>query len=210
MNPMDRLAELIEDWAFLIKRDGTRSSLPLIGLEVANLPYRQLHFLIIARSLTEPLPDLPPKIALEIRPFERADLEWVRKIDRPSEARACRQRLERDHKGFFAFYQGQPAGYAWASTEVDPSLERVPLELASDEVLFVDAFTHPAFRGKGVQTSLTLARLSLFQDLGYRRAIAYIEKHNAPSLAVWRKVGGQTTGAIDFTRIGPWYRVIFT
>jgi GNAT superfamily N-acetyltransferase len=204
MRPLDRLSELMEDWSYLIRRGGARSAWPAMGVEIARLPYRHLRFLIVACSLTAPLPDLQPKIPLAIRPFEQADLQCVRQIDRPSEARACARRLEWGHTGLLAQYQGQMIGYAWACTEVNPSLERVQLTLAPDEVLCVDAYTAPAFRGKGVQTALTLARCRLFGDRGYRRALAYIERRNGPSLAVWRKLGGQAIGEIEFRRIGPW------
>lgn len=207
MQPINRLAELIEDWMYLIRRNDLKSALPAAGLEIARLPYRHLRFLVIARALTEPLPDLQPKIALEIRPLGQADLESVREIDRPSEARACARRLERGHTGLVALHQGQMTGYAWACTEVNPSLERVQLTLAHGDVLCVDAYTAPAFRGKGVQTALALARFRLFGGPGYQRAIAYIERRNSPSLAVWRKLGGQEIGEIEFRRIGPWRRV---
>ena len=210
MEPISRLAELIEDWEFYIQRDGLMSAIPAVGLEIVRLPYRHLRFVILARSLDEPLPDLQTKVAIEIRPFERADLELVRAIDRPSEARLCERRLERGHTGLFAFIQGKPAGYAWGCSEVDPDLERVHLKLEPGDVLCTDVYTAPALRGQGVQTALTLARFRLFRDLGYRRAISYIEIHNSPSLAVWRrKLGSQTVGEIDFLRIGPWYRVRF-
>jgi GNAT superfamily N-acetyltransferase len=207
MRPFDRLSELIEDWIYLIRRDGVKSALPAVGLEITRVPYRHLSFRIIACSLTAPLPDLQPKLPLEIRPFEQTDLEFVRQIDRPSEARACARRLERGHTGLLALHQGRMIGYAWACTEVSPSLERVQLTLAPGDVLCVDACTAPAFRGKGVQTALALARCRLFGDLGYQRALAYIEQRNAPSLAAWRKLGGQEIGEIEFQRIGPWRRV---
>jgi len=198
---------LTEDWSYLIRRDGARSALPAVGLEIARLPYRHLIFLTVACPLAAPLPDLQPKLPLEIRPFEQADLEFVRQIDRPSEARACALRLERGHTGLLALHQGHVVGYAWACTEVNPSLERVRLTLAPGDVLCVDAYTAPAFRGKGIQTALALARCRLFGDLGYQRAIAYIERRNTPSLAVWRKLGGQAIGEIEFRRIGPWRQV---
>ncbi len=207
MQPIGRLAALIKDWQYFVSRDGVKSALPTVGLEIARLPYRHRRFLIVARSLTEPLPDVKPKIELEIRPFELADLDFVRRIDRPSEARACALRLERGHIGLLAVHQDQMVGYAWACTEVHPSLERVRLNLAHGDVLCVDAYTAPAFRGKGVQTALALARCRMFRDQGFLRAIAYIESRNHPSLAVWRKIGGQVAGQIDFERIGPWRRV---
>lgn len=208
MNPTNRLAELIEDWKYLIRRDGLGSALPAIGLEIAGLPYRHLKFLVIRRSLCEPFPDLSPKIALEIRPFEQSDLQFVRDIYRPSEARQGARHLANGHRGLVALHQGQPAGYMWGCVEISPQTENVSIPFEPGDVLCTDQFTNPAFRGQGVQTALSLACFRMFSELGYRRAICYIETRNAPSLAVWqKKLGGSTIGKIDFLRIGAWYRV---
>jgi GNAT superfamily N-acetyltransferase len=128
----------------------------------------------------------------------------AREINRPSEARLYSRRLARGHRGLIAFHRGEPAGYAWGCSEIDPKLERIWWKLEPGDIFFVDAYTVPAFRGKGVHTALTLARFRLFRDLGYRRSISYVEIHNYPSLAVWRKFGSQMIGYIDYKRIGPW------
>jgi GNAT superfamily N-acetyltransferase len=203
---VSRLTELIEDWNYLVRHHGCQSAVPEIVQQLLKMPYQHLQFVIVARSLAEPLPDLQPKIELEIRLFEQSDLEMVRQIDRPSEAHAFAIRLEYGHKGLIALYQGLPIGYAWGCGTIHSAVERVNLKLELGDALFVDAYTVPAFRGKGIQTALSLARFQLFRELGYQRAIAYIEKHNSPSLNVWRRVGAKEIGGIDFLRIGPWRR----
>ena len=211
MQPISRIAELTEDWKHLIRREGIRSALPMVGMEIAHLPFRHLRFCILARSLTERLPDLKPKIVLEIRPFERTDLKWAREIDRPSEARLCAKRLASGYYGLLALHQGQPVGYAWGCLEINPALERVHLHLNPGDVLCTDVYTRVSYRGQGIQTALTLARFQKFRDLGYHRAICYIQMGNIPSLAVWkRKLGAQMEGEIDFLRVGPWYRIAYT
>jgi len=208
MGPLNRLAELTEDWKYFTERDGLKSSLPRIVSDLVKLPYRHLKFVVIARSLLDPFPNWAPQEDLLIRPLEQDDLDLVRQLDRPSEARLDAQRLAQGHKGLAAFYKGQPAGYAWGSMDPLTRLERVHPKLSPGDVLFTDSYTFPAFRGRGVQTALTLARFVLFRDLGFFRAICTIEIHNKPSLAVWqKKVNGKTIGEIDFTRVGPMYRI---
>ncbi len=208
MKIINRLAEIIEDWKYLIQRDGLNIALPTVVHEIAWLPYRHLSFTIFSRSLTEPIPNFQPKISLDIRSFQQADVELVREIDRPSEAKQCARRLRLGHLGLVALHLGQPAGYAWGCGEEHPQMEKVPLKLEPGDVLCTDVYTNPSFRGQGVQTALAVSRFNMFKELGYRRAICYIENHNAPSLTVWqRKLGGQAIGHIDFVRIGPWYRV---
>jgi GNAT superfamily N-acetyltransferase len=209
VDPIRRLFEFTEDWEYFIGRDGFKSSVPLILSDVARLPYRHLRFLLFAHSLLDPfIDDWQPKIKLLIRPFDQADLEWVRQIDRPSEARLCAQRMAQGQHGLVAFYDGQLAGYTWGSTDILSRLERVHPKLCPGDVLCTDSYTFPGFRGQGIQTALTLARFRLFQELGHCRAISYIEIRNKPSLAVWqRKLNSQIIGTIDFSRFGPWYRV---
>jgi GNAT superfamily N-acetyltransferase len=205
---LNRLSEFMEDWAAFTKHEGFRSSLALIRTDLLSLPYRRLKFVIVASSLLAPLPNWQPKIPVVIRQFVPADLDWVRQVDRPSEARLCAQRLAQGHHGLAAVCNQQPAGYAWGSPDLQTRLERVHPGLVEGDFLCTDAFTCPAFRGQGIQTALTLARFQLFQKLGYRRAVSTIDIHNQPSLAVWqRKLGGKTIGTIDFMRIGPWYKV---
>ena len=206
-----RLAELTEDWRYVIRRDGWKAVWCAVGQEIMALPYKHSQFVIVARSLLEPLPDMQPKIDLEIRPFEQSDIDLVRHIHRPSEARLCAARLAHGHKGLLALHKGQPVAHAWACDEVEPTLERVHPKLEPGDMLCVDVYTAPAFRGQGIQTVLTLARFRLFRDLGYHRAVTYIEAHNYPSLAVWqKKLGSKVVGRIDFTRIGPWRRVRYS
>ena len=163
--------------------------------------------MVVACSLTAPLPDLQPKLPLEICPLGQAGLRKVRAADRsPLGSKGLRPAAgtgahriigpvsRSDDWLCLGLHRGQPV----AGTR---SIRRT---ITHGDVLCVDAYTTPAFRGKGVQTALALARFRLFGDLGYQRAIAYIERRNAPSLAVWRKLGGQEIGEIEFRRIGPW------
>jgi GNAT superfamily N-acetyltransferase len=208
MDIKTRFFELAEDWCYYLRRDGFLRALPHVGLEVARLPLRRLNYLLVTRLLSEPLPDLRPRLELEIRPFTRVDLAHARSMDRPSEARLCERRLACGHRGLLALHNGHPVGYAWGCQEMITELERVPLKLEPGDVLCTDVFTVPGFRSQGIQTALTLARFRLFRELGYRRAICYIEEGNAPSLAVWRgKLGCADAGRIDFLRIGCWRRV---
>lgn len=211
MQPLHRLGEFVEDWRFLFYRDGFLKVMPVLAQDIARLPYRYLRFYVLERSLSTPLPVIQPKISLEIRPFDVSDLELVRSIDRPSEARLCAKRLARGQHGLIALHHNLAAGYAWGCYPLDLDLERVNLPLEPGEVLCTDVYTAPNLRRNGVHTALTKARFSMFRDLGYRQAICYIESHNEPSLAVWlRKFEARIIGQISFLRIGAWYRVQIT
>ena len=208
MESISRLSELIEDWKFFAEREGMRSSLPLILSDIAMLPYRHLHFLVLAHPLQDPIAEWKPKIELIIRLFSQTDLNLVRHIDRPSEARLCARRLELGHVGLVAFYEGRLAGYTWGTMDLSTKIERVHPRLEAGDFLCTDSFTFPAYRGCGVQTALTLSRFQKFGEMGYSRAVCCIDVRNKPSLAVWqRKVNSSVIGTIDFMRIGSMYNI---
>ncbi len=208
MNPFKRLAEFIEDWRYLIKRDGVRLVTREIATDIVRLPFRHLQFKILEYPLSDPLPEIAPKIDLVIRPFEFNDLEKVKNLNRPSEAKQCERHLNNGHRGLVATYQGEVAGYAWGGPEMKPKLEKIPVQLSPGDVLCTDVFTVPSFRRKGIQTALSLARFQLFKELGFQNAVCYIEARNTPSLVVWqKKLGAKITGKIDFLRILSWYRI---
>lgn len=210
MRFIKKISDLIEDWKFLINRDGFVCTIPIIWQDIIRIPYRHLKFFVFERPLDQVLPDLHPRITLEIRPINQLDLKLIEQMDRPSEARHSQLHLKSGHKGLIAFHQGQPVGYGWGCADVNPEIEKVPIQLEKGDVLCTDVFTNPVFRGQGVQTALSLARFRMFQELGFTRAICYIGIQNAPSLAVWeRKLGGKKIEVLDFVRIGPWYKVQF-
>ena len=188
MRLASRLIELTEDWKYLIRRDGWRIAMPRVARTVAAFPYRHIQFLVVSRSLLEPIPDPRPKIPLDLQSFEYPHLDFVSREHLPSEANLCAQRLKKGHYGLVACHQGQVVGYGWGCTDI--SLEKIDLILTPGDVLCTDAFTCKAFRNQGVHTALSLARWRLFKELGFKKVTAYIEIHNHASLAVWQKLGG--------------------
>jgi len=207
MQRIGRLAELTEDWNFIAQYDGRGTAIHAILRKLIGFLYQRRQFIVMARSLLEPLPDINPNIDLEIRPFVHADLGLIQGIQLPSDVKLCALRLECGHLGVLALAENKLAGYAWCYTATQPVLDRVRFDLSPGDVLFLSDYTIPAFRGQGVHTALTLTRLSMFLALGYRRAFACVNSHNLPSLAVYRKVGSYEYGVIEDSRLGPWRHI---
>jgi GNAT superfamily N-acetyltransferase len=199
-----RLAELIEDWGFYFKVYPWPKSLITISKELMQLPFRHIHYKVYACSIVEPVPKVCFDDSFVLRRFAYQDVPEVAKINRPSEARLCAKHLNSGHIGFSVLHDGQLAGYAWAYTKHDSNIERLKIGLEPLDFLCNDAFTSLPFRGRGIQTSLVLARLNLFRELGYHRAICYIDRNNRTSIRVWEKLGGICIGDISYIRIGTW------
>lgn len=200
-----RLIELMIDWKHLIIRDGLKSTWIIVLKELIQLPYRHIEYVILACPLSELIAKFESKLTVEIRPFLKSDLDYVRQEFLPSEANICDQRLKIGHRGLVATLNNDTVGYCWLCTDDD--LERVDLSIQPGDILITDSFTSPSVRGRGVQTQIGVAALRYATELGFKRLIMYIEVNNAPSLAVWqKKFRGKVIGHIDFKRIGFWRR----
>lgn len=199
-----RLAELIEDWGFYFRVYPWPKYLSKISKELMQLPFRHIHYKVYACSVVKPVQKDCIDSSFVIRRFTSQDVPEVAKINCPSEARLCAKHLTSGHIGFSVLNKGQLAGYAWAYTKLDPDIERFKINLEPLDFLCNDAFTSSPFRGRGLQTSLVLVRLNFFRELGYHRAICYIERRNRPSIRVWEKLEGACIGDISYVRIGSW------
>lgn len=208
MNPFSKISELFSDWKFLVNQKGFRIALPEIASDVIHLPYRHIKFYILEYPLSNLPIDIPPKISIIIRPLDFNDIPLIMKINRPSEAKQCKRRLNNGDKGLVAVYQDEVVGYAWGTSDIKPDVEKVPIVLKPNDFLCTDMFTATKFRGKGIQTSLSLARFRLYKDLGFKNAICYIEINNKPSLAVWKnKFKARIIGKINFLRMVSCYKI---
>ncbi len=204
-----RLAELVDDWVFYSKTYSWQSSILTISKQFLVLPCRHIHYLVFARSLLDPLPEIHLDNSLVIRRFLPQDIPEVAAIDRPSEARLCARRLANGHVGVAVVHNDRLAGCAWACTEINPNIERIDIPLKPSDFLCNDDYTSPSFRGRGIQTSLVLERFRIFREMGYRRAICYIDIRNHISQHVYKKLGSCQIGEINFIRIGArrWARI---
>jgi len=201
-----RCVEVVGDWIFLIRRDGWKSSRSRIVKELGHLPYRKMHYLVLARSLADSIPEFPVKRAIAIRSFTKDDLEFVRREYLPSEANLCQRRLSKGQLGFVASVDGQTAGYCWLAK--NDALERVRLFTEPGDILAPNAFTAPVFRNIGIKTALAIECLCLARESGYGRIITYIESDNRPSRKIWQnKLGAKIIGRFVFQRIG-FFRMI--
>ncbi len=203
-----RLHELWSDWVYMVGKEGWERGGKYFFRSLLRMPYRHLKFTLFARSLSEPIQANGERGLYEIRSFESADLDFVRKIHLPSEAKLCEKRLKAGHYGLVASLNENAVAYIWLCT--DDSLERLKLPMSPDDLLLTDLFTTSEFRGKGIGSELACASLRMAQDMRFKRVLVYILNNNGPSLALWqRKMGAKIIGEIDFKRWGFWrkYRI---
>jgi GNAT superfamily N-acetyltransferase len=132
--------------------------------------------LLFERSLLEAMPSMPNNLDLSIRLATEDDLSeicrlyaaddwlWLGSLD------PYRDRLRRGERCYLAFAGGELAHVNWTCFQWGDALPGRPLVLRQGEVYTTDAFTPPAFRGKGVHALVLGRMLSDARSGGARQA----------------------------------------
>jgi GNAT superfamily N-acetyltransferase len=170
------------------------------------LGYHRL--LLLSRPLTEPV--RPARAALPLAmdwlaPADKAEYMAFRSL---RDASSLDERCERRHRCLLAHVDGRLVGAMWAATERAwiQSL-RYELPLAPGDVYLFDAYTDPAFRGRGIAPVLSLELLRRCYKEGCRRALRVTLPENAAALRAHAKAGFQCCGVIRRVKLGPWWFV---
>jgi GNAT superfamily N-acetyltransferase len=107
--------------------------------------------------------------------------------DRPSEvdilnASAVAARSARGDKIFVAHHQGILVAYLFATTK-ECKVDEIDdwLDVEQKEVYLYDAYTRPAFRGKGIYPHLITKATEYFKNESYERAMIFSTKDNLSS-----------------------------
>jgi GNAT superfamily N-acetyltransferase len=93
---------------------------------------------------------------------------------------------------------GRFAGLAWLSLR--PVVELLPgvsLEVPPDAVYSYRSWTHPAFRGRGLQSLRHRAILDFARPHGRHRLLAFVRSTNFESLKGVRKSGCKPVGSVE-------------
>ena len=189
--------------ALAVLRD---EGLASFGFKVAStLGYRRL--MLLERPLEGTLPQMACGLALGIELLAPRDVDDYLAF-RPETARE--RVLDRWRSGqacFVARHEGSVVSACWATTEPAWSEYlacQIPVE--AGEVFMFDAFTHPAYRGRGIAPALCAQQLIHYGQAGLRRATRAVLPENAPARRAHAKAGFRPYAMIRTLRIGPWQR----
>ena len=116
-------------------------------------------------------------------------------------------RLRLGQACFVARHEGRVVSACWATTEPAWS-EYLACELpvAAGEVFMFDAFTQPAYRGRGIAPALCVQLLIHYGEAGLRRATRAVLPENLPARRAHAKAGFRPYAVVRTLRIGPWQR----
>jgi ribosomal protein S18 acetylase RimI-like enzyme len=198
---MNRLRGAITDLTHSLRHGNFKAAGRRLFDHLRTFPFHRIEYLVLARSLQKPLPDLKPGASITYRVAERKDLARFKGLVSPSEFERFRERLARGRFCFLALHQGTLAAYEWATAKVNPDIDCLELQLAPGDVYINEVYTLPAWRRRNIQSALHVWQLCSLRGQGFKRAIAIVAVDNLPSRKMFEKLGYQEADRLSFRRI---------
>jgi hypothetical protein len=162
-------------------------------------------YLVLLRDLTAPVPPAPPRADLRWSVLGPADVGRLTAMDPELGPGDVRRRLDEGQECHLCWAGDALVHYRWEASRPAylPYLGLTFRPLAGD-VCSTWSFTHPAYRGRGLLTVTSAARLHDMRAHGFRRAISVVAWWHSASLRVTRDYAGRTVvGAVGRYNLGP-------
>jgi len=138
--------------------------------------------------------------------FRYAKKEDLIKIQETDEFNIYDHDIEAIVKGekcLFHFVNDELAGYTWAHPFQSPTIiDGIRLNIPTNTIYNYKGFTHPKFRGKGLQSVRYHRLFNDFEDKAKHRLLGYVEFTNWSSRKGQKKGGYMGMGNINYMSIG--------
>mgnify|MGYP001765381469 CR=1 FL=1 len=197
---MPLIKEIIESTKFIQRTEGWKA----IPRYLFHPFYEGISGYIMLSDLSNTIPPVPPKLALEIREATPADAPRFQKILPMFRIRRFMQKMEAGERCAIGLLNGDVIYYAWASIAGQPTAAESPIKLGPKDVYFWGAYTMPEYRRGGVSASVSSYHADLMRQLGYETGYHVVKFKNVPSLALCKKLHLKIIGRINGVRIGRW------
>lgn len=188
--------------------------LPTLLLRFGNLwvalgPRRSLaiaaHWLIereyqvFCRDLRSPLPEVPHPAGLAWETLTDADVPRLREINPLMTPREARRHLDDGQCCLVGRIAGRLVHYRWDTTNQlqVPHFATVFRPLPGDAI-GDESFTHPAFRGRGIDAAGVLRAYQWARARGCRRSLTLVASWNTPSQQTQSKAGRRLVGSVGY------------
>jgi len=161
-------------------------------------------FLVLVRDLRLPLPDLPACGPMRWAPLTEADIPQVCAINPAMTEAEIRRRWGEGQECLLCWVGDSLAHYRWESTRPAylPYLGKI-FQVLEGDILISEAFTHPAFRGRGINSLASILALHRARARGLRRSIALVAWWNTPAMrSSWQKAGRVIVGTTGYWNLG--------
>jgi hypothetical protein len=170
-------------------RPGLKGVMRVAGAKALTTVYRRMLFMTYQLAGVD-IPVYRAHLDLGFRLLTADDFSAYRALRSDALAHVFHSRLERGHRCYSAWHEGNLIDVCWAATEsvhVD-YLDRT-LTLDPGDICSYDSFTAPAFRGRGVYMARNSWQARDNQAEGFKRAVALVAYENYTAWLILSRCG---------------------
>ncbi len=146
-------------------------------------------YILMNRSLLDPIPEVKIKKNFSIRIADYSDLPKLAKVVTPNILKNFTRFFSEEKVCLIALDKDDIIYYSWISFE-----QKSFVRIKEDEAYFFDAFTLPKYRSMGIHTMMTAERLRIARQRGYDNALLIVSPRNLAALKALKKLGFEETG----------------
>ena len=160
---------------------------------------------MFVKDLRLPLPEVLAHESLRWTGFTEAQIDRILAINPALSEAEIRLRLEEGQECLFGWIGESLAHYRWDAT-ASPYLPYLgkTLRFLQGDTHGIGVFTHPAFRGQGIQTASGIMALHRAKERGCSRYISIVVWWNVPALRINLKSGLSVAGTVGYWNAGLW------
>jgi len=165
-------------------------------------------YLVFVWELRQAPPEMPAPDGVSWRILTPAEWPELGGIDPPMSPEEIRRRVAEGQECVAAWVDGVLAYYRWQSTEAVfvPHIRKT-LHPCADDIIVVDVFTSPRFRGRGIGEFASRQALARAWAMGRRRAMWLVAWWNVPALHIAHHPEyRRCMGTVGYVNLGPFRR----
>jgi hypothetical protein len=188
-------------WRIVLELARARGWWVALGIAARWLISRE--YLVLARPLLPPFPELPLIAGVEWRELAEADLPALLALNPGLTLTEVRRRQGEGQRCLLGWSGNRPVHYRWDARQTTylPYLGR-PFRLLAGDWFVEEVFTDPAFRERGITWASVVLTLSRAHQDGATRFLSLVPWWNRPSLRAAEKTGMEVVGRIGFWTVG--------
>jgi len=199
-----RLWGTVQDLRYYLCYRGPSAAGKWLWGALRTLFHHRIEYLVLARSVDEPLPSFKARLPITCRVAEPDGLSCLQEVVLPSEFERLSRRLAHGRVCHLALHRDNLAACGWTTGEVDRRIDNLELHLGPGDAYIDDLYTLPAWRRQGIQAALHTLQLKYLQEQKVKRAVAIVAVDNIPSLGMFHKFGYREVDRLSFRRVLFW------
>lgn len=165
-------------------------------------------YLVFVWDLRQAPPEMPAPDGASCTLLTAAEEPGLSEIDPRMSPGEIRRRLAEGQECVVGWVDGTLAYYRWQSTEAVyvPHIRKT-LHPCAGDVIVLDVFTSPRFRGRGIGEFASRQALARSRAMGLRRALWLVAWWNVPALHIARHPDHRRCmGTVGYVNLGPFRR----